>query len=52
MLNFSTFIFLEEIFFVKKNEVSFEMFENILIFEMKNFKINELLGRHVLKLAL
>jgi hypothetical protein len=39
MLNFSTFIFQEENFFVKKNEISFEMFQNILIFEMKISKL-------------
>jgi hypothetical protein len=39
MLKFSIFTFLEDFFFVKKIEVSFEIFENILIFEMKISKL-------------
>jgi hypothetical protein len=39
MFNLSIFTFLEEFFFVKKNEVSFEIFENIFIFEMKISKL-------------
>ncbi len=39
MLNFSNFAFLEEQIFVKENEGSSGVFENILFFEMESSKL-------------
>lgn len=45
MLNFSNFAFLEEQVFVKENEGSSGVFENILFFINGIFKIIQLPGR-------
>lgn len=39
MLNFSNFAFLEEQIFVKENEGSSGVFENVLFFEMESSKL-------------
>jgi hypothetical protein len=51
MLNFSNYAFLEEQIFVKENEGSSGVFENVLIFEMESSKLFNYLADN-LKLSL